>query len=160
MAVMRQVVLVDIAMELPASHPYLVLREVDQPWREMRIPIGLPDGVAIAYAWRGLATPRPLSHELFADILGRLDVSLAMVHITEARGQAYFAELTLVGASTHVVPCRPSDAIALALRQPLPVPILVTEDLLGPPAEAQTPEAQTPEAQTPAAGAPEESSGG
>lgn len=135
---MHQVVLVDIAMELPASHPYLVLREVDQPCREMRIPIGLSDGVAIAYAWRGLATPRPLSHELFSDILTRLDVNLAMVHITEARGQTYFAEVTLVGASTHVIPCRPSDAIALALRQPLPVPILVADDLL---ADQPAPEA-------------------
>ncbi len=133
---MRQVVLVDVAMELPASHPFLVLREVDPPWRELRIPIGLPEGVAIAYAWRRLPTPRPLSHELFADILARLDVSLAVVHITEARGRTYLAELTLVGPSTHVVPSRPSDAIALALRQALPVPILVSEALLAPPPEA------------------------
>jgi bifunctional DNase/RNase len=29
-----------------------------------------------------------------------------------------------------MVQCRPSDALALALRQPLPVPIMVAEEVL------------------------------
>ena len=48
--------------------------------------------------------------------------------ITVRRGQVFFAELDTMGPrGRRVLPCRPSDAIALALRQRLPTPILVGE---------------------------------
>jgi bifunctional DNase/RNase len=43
----------------------------------------------------------------------------------------FHAELALSGPSgSHTFECRPSDALALALRQPLPVPIMVAEEVL------------------------------
>ncbi len=128
---MRQVTLAEVSLELPGTHPTVVLQEVDPPHRELRFPIGYPEGVAIAYAWKQMASPRPLTHELFAEVLEELNVSLELVEITGVEGATYLAQLTFIaGGERKVVPSRPSDALALALRQKVPVPIMVREQLL------------------------------
>ena len=63
---MSQMLFVDVVLLLPATHPVVVLQEADPPYRELRIPVGGAEGIAIGYAARGLETPRPLTHELLA----------------------------------------------------------------------------------------------
>jgi bifunctional DNase/RNase len=124
----RIVAVAGVDMELPTPNPEIVLHEAQDPWRELRIPVGLAEGTAIAYAFRGIATPRPLTHTLMTDILDGHDVSIEAVRITVRRGQVFFAEIdSMSPRGRRVLPCRPSDAIALALRQRLPTPILVAE---------------------------------
>jgi hypothetical protein len=124
----RIVAVAGVEMELPTVNPEVVLHEAQDPWRELRIPVGMAEGTAIAFAHRGIETPRPLTHELVTDILDRHDVSIEAVRITVRRGQVFFAEIDTMGPrGRRVLPCRPSDAIALALRQTLPTPILVAE---------------------------------
>ncbi len=123
---MSQMVFVDVVLLLPATHPVVVLQEADAPFRELRIPVGGAEGIAISYAARGLATPRPLTHELFTRVLEEFGMTLDVVRITEVRGTAFTAEIVISGRlGTRLIDCRPSDAIALALRQRLPVPIMV-----------------------------------
>jgi bifunctional DNase/RNase len=123
---MSQMVFVDVVLLLPATHPVVVLQEADAPFRELRIPVGGAEGIAISYAARGLATPRPLTHELFTRVLEEFGMTLDVVRITEVRGTAFTAEIVISGRlGTRLIDCRPSDAIALALRQQLPVPIMV-----------------------------------
>jgi bifunctional DNase/RNase len=65
---------------------------------------------------------------MVTEILDRHDVSIEAVRITVRRGQQFLAEIDTMGPrGRRVVPCRPSDAVALALRQRLPTPILVAE---------------------------------
>ena len=72
--------------------------------------------------------PRPLTHALFAEVLERHGVEVEAARITARQGRLFSAELDTTGArGRHVVPCRPSDAIALLLRQRLPTPLLVGE---------------------------------
>jgi bifunctional DNase/RNase len=124
----RIVAVAAVEMDLPGPNPEVVLHEAQDPWRELRIPVGFPEGTAIAYAFRGIDTPRPLTHEMVTEILDRHDVSIEAVRITVRRGQLFFAEIDTMGPrGRRVVPCRPSDAIALALRQRMPTPILVAE---------------------------------
>jgi uncharacterized protein len=114
-----------VEVNLPDTNPVVVLQEADLPYRQLRIAIGQNEGVAIAYAWRGIATPKPLTHELFADMMRSFGLTLEVVRITEVRGASYSAELVVNGRpGQRVLPCRPSDAIALALRQPIAVPIV------------------------------------
>jgi bifunctional DNase/RNase len=128
---MRVMEVVGLAVELPATDPVLTLREVDPPGRLLRIPIGAAEGVAIAYAWRQLSTPRPLTHELFLDALRRFDLRVEVVEVNEVRGLSFSGKLHLVGPEgIEVLSCRPSDAIALALRQRPPAPILVEDAVL------------------------------
>jgi uncharacterized protein len=122
----RIVAVAGVEMDLPSANPEVVLHEAQDPWRELRIPVGLAEGTAIAYAFRGIDTPRPLTHTIMTEILDRHDVSIEAVRITVRRGQVFFAEIDSMGPrGRRVLPCRPSDAIALALRQRMPTPILV-----------------------------------
>jgi bifunctional DNase/RNase len=58
-------------------------------------------------------------------------VSVEGVRITSRRGQIFYAELDTMGPrGRRVVPCRPSDAIAVALHQPMPSPLLIADDVL------------------------------
>jgi len=123
--------LAGVSMDLPAAHPEILLRESAAPFRELRIPVGVAEGTAIAYAFRRIDTPRPLTHELVTTIFSLHNVSIEGVRITARRGQNFLAELETTGPrGRQVVQCRPSDAIALAWRQPMPTPILVEEDVL------------------------------
>jgi hypothetical protein len=128
---MAQMLFVDVVLMLPATHPVVVLQEADAPFRELRIPVGGAEGIAIAYAARGVATPRPLTHEIFAKLLEEFAMTLDVVRITEVRGNAFSAEIVVSGPlGARLIDCRPSDAIALALRQRLPVPIMASPVVL------------------------------
>ena len=130
-AEMSQMVFVDVVLLLPATHPVVVLQEADAPFRELRIPVGGAEGIAISYAARGLATPRPLTHELFTRVFEEFGMTLDVVRITEVRGTAFTAEIVISGRmGMRLIDCRPSDAIALALRHRLPVPIMVDPTVL------------------------------
>lgn len=138
-----------VQLELPAVHPEVVLVERDAPWRDVRIPVGFAEGTAIAYAFRGLPTPRPLTHALVVELLQRHGVEIEALRITARQGGLFLAELETSGPrGRQVLPCRPSDGLALVLRRPLPTPILVAEGLFEAESPAETP-AQSP-AQSPA----------
>jgi bifunctional DNase/RNase len=122
---------VDVALTLPSTHPVVVLQEKDMPYRELRIPVGGPEGIAIGYAARQIDTPRPLTHELMVKVLEQFNLTLEMVRITDVKGTIFMAELVVSGATgTRTIDCRPSDAIALALRHKLFVPILADPGVL------------------------------
>jgi uncharacterized protein len=115
---------VDVVMVLPSTHPMLILQEIDEPHRQLRIPVGANEGIALAYGARQLKTPRPLTHELFVEVLESFSISIDTVRITSVTGSAYEAQLHCSGPrGAKVIECRPSDAIALVLRQRLPAPI-------------------------------------
>jgi bifunctional DNase/RNase len=91
----------------------------------------MPDAVSLAHAQRRIPTPRPLTHELMSEVLQRFDIDLVAVRIVGRVGAVHFAELDLRGRSGRSVhSCRPTDALILALHQPVQVPILVDARLL------------------------------
>jgi bifunctional DNase/RNase len=129
----RLAVVAGVRMDMPGEHPEVLVHEAVSPWRELAIPVGMAEGNAIAYAWRGLTTPRPLTHALFTDVLERHGVQLEAVRITARRGRSFFAELDTVGPrGRQVISCRPSDALALVLRQRMPTPVLVADWVFDP----------------------------
>ena len=141
----RIVTVAGVRLELPGVHPEVLLQESESPWRQLRIPVGFAEGTAIAYAWRGVATPRPLTHELMADVLDRHGVDVAVLRITERRGALFLAELETTGPrGSETVACRPSDGLALVLRRRLPTPVLVAESVFEP-APAPDPEEEEEE---------------
>ncbi|HXR54144.1 MAG TPA: bifunctional nuclease family protein [Acidimicrobiales bacterium] len=120
------VMVFDIAVDLPTPHARLTLREVAEPHRMLEIPIGLPEGTALAHAWRGVPTPRPLTHELFSEVLTRLGATIEVVRLTGRRAGIVLAEMELSSPKgREVVPCRPTDGVTLSVRQGVPAPILV-----------------------------------
>jgi uncharacterized protein len=122
---LRIVELAAIEVELPAPFAVVVLAEAEPPRRRLSIPVGLPEGSALAQAWRRVDTPRPLTHELFSYVLTKLGGTIEVVRLLGRLGGVVFAEFELSGPrGREVVPCRPSDGITLALRQGVVPPIL------------------------------------
>jgi bifunctional DNase/RNase len=83
------------------------------------IVIGAREASAIAMAQAGLATPRPMTHDLLRDLLGAVGVELERVEIVALESGIYFAELVLSNGVR--LDSRASDAIALAVRTDSPV---------------------------------------
>lgn len=107
----------------------VLLQEQDDRHRLLPIYIGSAEASAIHYALEGLEPPRPLTHDLFVTTISELGAEIAQVVVTEMRERTYFAELHLrTGDDTKVLSCRPSDAIALAVR--CGAPLFANEALL------------------------------
>jgi bifunctional DNase/RNase len=131
MAHFRLMELISVAVDLPSQYPVVTLQESEPPFRQLSLPIGMADGLALSHASRRIATPRPLTHQLFAEVLGRLNVDVVAVRLIGRSGGTYLGELDLMSSrGREVVPCRPSDALSLALRFPTAVPLLADKRLL------------------------------
>jgi bifunctional DNase/RNase len=127
--------LLGVRLELPNNTPVVLLREETGERRNLPIYIGPEEAKAIAMVLEGVTTPRPMTHDLFRDVLEATGHQLVSVTITELRvgpggkGGTFYAELELAGPSGTVrVSSRPSDAIALAVRTGSP--IRATEEVL------------------------------
>jgi bifunctional DNase/RNase len=113
----RRLDVVGVRVELPSNQPLVMLKEADGN-RYLPIWIGATEALAIAAVQQGLVTARPLTHDLFRDVLAALDVPVTRVVITTMSEGVYYATLVL---GELEVSARPSDAIALALRTGSPV---------------------------------------
>jgi bifunctional DNase/RNase len=114
---MVEVELVEADVDRTVGVPRMVLRELTGTNRILTIFIGGVEMHAIQLALEGQEPPRPMTHDLFRDVLGELGVVLERVVITELRESTYFAELHLSSAGqVRIVSSRPSDAVALAVR--------------------------------------------
>jgi len=122
---------VDVELTLPSTHPVVILEEIDAPHRQLRIPIGIAEGSAIAYAARQIPTPRPLTHEFATAVFESHEIVLETVRITGVVGNSYLAESIFSSArGVRTFSCRPSDGICFALRQHTPTPIAVAHHVL------------------------------
>jgi uncharacterized protein len=120
-----------VSLELPAQFPAVTLLESEPPFRTLVFPIGLTEGTALALALHKMESPRPLTHELFLQVLQRVHIDVIAVRLTGRDQGNYLAELDLMAPNGRErISCRPSDGLVLALRMPVPAPILVDERLL------------------------------
>ena len=131
--------LVGVRVEIPANTPMVLLQEQSGDHRLLPIYIGSSEAASIHYALEGVDPPRPLTHDLFVNVLERLGATLQKVVVTEVRDHTYYAELYLgVGDGEEVVSSRPSDAIALAVR--CEAPLFAASTLLDEVGQAPQPE--------------------
>ena len=108
---------------------HIVLKEIDGE-RSFPIVIGLFEATSIDRRVRGIATPRPLTHDLIAATIDLLGAEVQDVVINDLREHTYYAQLRVRHEGELIeIDCRPSDAIAVAVT--LKVPVYVNEDVLG-----------------------------
>lgn len=104
------------------------LREVEGE-RRFPILIGLYEATSIDRRVKKMQAPRPLTHDLVANVIESLGGELSDVTISELRDHTYFAKLRIrYNGELVEVDARPSDAIALAVTAG--APIYVAEDVL------------------------------
>lgn len=92
------------------------------------ITIFVDHGVAAAITMfmHGIKKPRPLTHDLMANILAGLDIRITKVVVNDLQDDTFFARLYLVqenelGRHMAEIDARPSDSIALAMQQSCPI---------------------------------------
>jgi len=120
--------LLGVRVEIPANTPMVLLQEQGGEHRLLPIMIGTAEAAAIHHALEGVEPPRPLTHDLFVIMLETLGATVDKVVVTDLRDHTFYAELHVTTAEgPKVVSCRPSDAIALAVRLGDSVPILVED---------------------------------
>ncbi len=121
----------DVSLDLPSQFPLVTLVESEPPTRTLVFPVGLTEGTALALALRRMDSPRPLTHELFVQVLQRVRIDVIAVRLIGRDQGNYLAELDVMAPNGRErVLCRPSDGLVLALRMPVAAPILADERLL------------------------------
>lgn len=97
--------------------------------RKVPILIGPFEAKAISMPLDGQTPDRPLTHDLMRNIIDKLGYELVRIVIDDLWSTTYYAKLYLKKGDEELeVDCRPSDAIALAVR--FEAPILVAEGIL------------------------------
>ncbi len=100
----------------------IILKEKADSKDYFTMLVGPAEFAAIAKE-KGIYSPaRPLTHELYIEILKSMGVSFLRVEIYEQRDNAYIASVFYEKDGSPVgVDSRPSDALALALNQNIPI---------------------------------------
>ena len=113
---------------------HVVLLQAKDSTRLLPIWIGPDQAHSIATRVAGIASERPLTHDLMMDILVKLGVEVTRIVVKDlvsddSGGGIFHGSLYLQLAGKEVeIDCRPSDAIALAVR--CDARILVTDTVL------------------------------
>ena len=106
----------------------IMLREVDGE-REFPIVIGSAEAYAIDRRLKGHPSPRPLTHDLLANVIEHLGGTLEKIEINNLQDHTFFAKIHIRQDGQVIeVDSRPSDAIALGIASM--VPIYVAEHVL------------------------------
>ncbi len=106
----------------------ILLKEVNGN-RRLPIIIGAFEAQAIALELEGIKPPRPLTHDLFKQVIDNLGAAIIEVIIDELRENTFYAKILLeISGLTNEIDGRPSDAIALAVRAQ--APIFVAESVM------------------------------
>jgi bifunctional DNase/RNase len=106
----------------PRTSAPTVLLQGKRDGRRLAMAIGPAEATGIAVPLQGVKPPRPLTHDLFLTVFGRLSIAVDRVVIHDLRDNIYYATVHLRGGPGPMeLDARPSDAIALAVRAGAPV---------------------------------------
>ena len=105
----------------------LVLQPVDEKVidgvsRIVPIFIGTIEAMGLGVALEDVRLERPMTHDLFLDTITNLDATIDHVYINKVKEKTFFTELVLLQHGRLIpIDARPSDSIALAIRQHAPI---------------------------------------
>jgi bifunctional DNase/RNase len=107
----------------------IVLLKEKHGERFLPIWIGMFESEAIAMRLQGTVVPRPLTHDLLANVIAELGGDIQYIVINDLNDSTFFARIAIErDGELRLVDSRPSDAIALAVRTA--VPIYVEESVM------------------------------
>jgi len=125
---MVEMVVDSVRVNLVSPSRVVVLKETEGV-RYLAIVIGAAEADAIAVKLQDRQVQRPLTHDLLRSVVDSVGAGVQHVAVTKLVEQTYYANIAMTCNGQELeVDCRPSDAIALAVR--VSAPILVHEDVL------------------------------
>ncbi|MGB7443970.1 MAG: bifunctional nuclease family protein [Coleofasciculaceae cyanobacterium] len=110
-----------IALDAVTRSPIVLLKDGSDR-RALPIYIGQDQAKAIISALEKQKPPRPLTHDLFVNLLEGWNMVLERIIIHSLQDNTFYAILSVrQGEQTREIDARPSDAIAIALRTGSPI---------------------------------------
>lgn len=111
-----EVSVVGLIVDKISKSPVMVLKPLNDK-KIIPIWIGISEANSIALELENIPSPRPMAHDLIKCIMDDLEAVLTKVVITDIIENTYYAELVLAkDGREKTIDCRPSDAVALALK--------------------------------------------
>ena len=119
-----------LSIDRGTGAPIVVLKEKEgDSNRILLIWIGESEAAAIQMHIEKMQLPRPMTHDLLKNMIETLGAKVKTVCVHSFEERTFYAHVTLEVSGNNIdVDCRPSDAIALALR--CEAPIYVVEEVL------------------------------
>jgi bifunctional DNase/RNase len=118
---MQEMVIYGVSFDMVGKQPIVLLKTAEGN-KFLPIWIGHPEAAAILMKLQGASTPRPMTHDLFTEMLEKLEARVTRIAVTELRENTFYAIVTVaVDGSEIEIDSRPSDAIALAVRADAPI---------------------------------------
>ncbi|BAZ44627.1 hypothetical protein NIES4102_16390 [Chondrocystis sp. NIES-4102] len=109
----------------PASRSPMILLKDSSERRALPIFIGQDQADAIHKALEGHSPSRPLTHDLITNILDDCNIRLERVIIHSLSDDIFYAVLCIeYQGIKKEIDCRPSDAVAIAVRTDSPIWVL------------------------------------
>jgi len=114
---MLEMVIDSIRVSLMNYQRVVILKEYNSD-RYLPIWIGSPEADAIAVKLQDVVVPRPLTHDLLGSVIAELGAAVDHIIISDLTNDTFFAKLVMsvTDGPQREVDCRPSDAIAVAVR--------------------------------------------
>lgn len=101
---------------------FVVILKGERDERSLPIFIGAAEAQAIALILNGVEPPRPMTHDLFKNLLDLIECRLIRIAISDISEGTFYAKLFFDYDGVQMdVDSRPSDAIALAMRYNCPI---------------------------------------
>jgi len=109
-------------MLIPQIGQYVLVLETAEDQRLVPIWIGASEGSSIALQLQGAELPRPITHDLIVNLVRLFEVKLTKIIISDLRDNTYFAVIEAESHGKHYeIDSRPSDAVAIAVRNQTPI---------------------------------------
>ena len=125
---MIEMKIVTIQVSLVSAHRIVLLQEVGGE-RYLPIWIGSCEAEAISMHLQGMSLPRPMTHDLFTNLLNKLEMRLSYIVVHSLINGTFYGRLVLsVNDGPLEIDSRPSDALAIAVRNN--APIYATESVM------------------------------
>ena len=101
----------------PVSKMPVMLLKPDKLEKIIPIWIGISEANTITIELEKITSPRPMTHDLLNSIIEELKFKVDKVIINEILDNTYYAQLHIGnGNISRILDCRPSDAVAIALK--------------------------------------------
>ena len=91
---MQEMVIYGVSFDMVGKQPIVLLKTADGN-KFLPIWIGHPEAAAILMKLQGAATPRPMTHDLFTDMLAQLEAQVVKIAVTELRDNTFYALITV-----------------------------------------------------------------
>jgi len=106
----------------PMNYQRVVILKEKGADRYLPIWIGPAEADAIAVKLQGLNVPRPLTHDLLRTIIDTLGGSVNHILVSDLQNDTFYAKILIqANGEAKEIDCRPSDAVALAVRAKVPI---------------------------------------